>query len=114
MYSTHLGDLPLTRPVESAGDDHVYHLYVVRSEARENFRERLSKQGVGTLVHYERPIHQHPAYTSLERPGRLGISERLCAEVVSLPLYPELLDGEVEFVIDAVQASCLVRPRVAR
>ena len=56
---------------------------------------------------------QHPAYTSLERPGRLGISERLCAEVVSLPLYPELLD-EVEFVIDAVHASCLVRPRVAR
>ena len=87
---------------------------MVRSEVRENFRERLSKQGVGTLVHYERPIHQHPAYTSLVRPGRLGISERLCAEVVSLPLYPELLDEEVEFVIDAVHASFRVRSHVAR
>ena len=68
---------------------------------------------MSTLVHYDRPMHRHPRLPPLARPGRVRTSERLCKEVLSLPLYPELRDEEVEYVIDAVHAS-FPRLRVAQ
>ena len=53
---------------------------------------------MGTLVHYARAVHEHPAYAGLARPRRLARSERLAREVLSLPLYPELTDDEVKAV----------------
>ena len=53
-------------------------------------REALARRGIGTLVHYPRAVHEHPAYAALARPGKLARSERLAREVLSLPLYPEL------------------------
>jgi dTDP-4-amino-4,6-dideoxygalactose transaminase len=61
---------------------------------------------VGTLVHYPRAVHQHPAYAHLARPGRLARSERLAREVLSLPLYPELTDDEAARVADAAREAC--------
>jgi len=89
-------------PVEAPGRLHVYHLYVVRSPGRDELRERLVSRGVETLVHYPRPLHAHPAYAGLARGAELGVSERAAAEVVSLPLYPQLTDAEVEQVVAAV------------
>jgi dTDP-4-amino-4,6-dideoxygalactose transaminase len=80
---------------------HAHHLYVVRSRDRDALRRRLATRGIETLVHYPRAVHQHPGYARLGRAG-LDVSERLAAEVVSLPLYPELTDGEVEAVMDAL------------
>jgi dTDP-4-amino-4,6-dideoxygalactose transaminase len=88
---------------ERAGSRHVRHLYVVRSEERDALRARLAERGIETLVHYPRAVHQHPAYTELKRPG-LGESERLAAEVLSLPLYAELEDAEAETVAEALRA----------
>ena len=85
----------------------------MRAEQREALRGRLARRGVSTLVHYDRPVHRHSAYRRLARPGRLRTSERLCKEVLSLPLYPELRDEEVEYVIDAVHSS-FPRLRVAQ
>ena len=63
----------LTLPTEAAGAHHVYHLYVVRSPRRATlWRRRSTARGIGTLVHYPRAVHQHPAYAHLARPGRLG------------------------------------------
>ena len=76
------------------------HLFVVRAADRDAYRARLAAAGVETLVHYPLPVHGHPAYTRLARPG-LETSERLAREVVSLPLYPELTDEEAEVVIGA-------------
>ena len=112
-YDEGLAGLPVTLPAAAEADEHVWHLYVVRSEQRESLRGRLARRGVSTLVHYDRPIHRHSAYRRLDRPGRLRASERLCNEVLSLPLYPELRDEEVEFVIDAVHSS-FPRLRVAQ
>jgi len=53
-------------------------------------------------VHYARAVHQHPAYAHLNVDGRLHMSEQLSAEVLSLPLYPELADSEVERVAEAL------------
>ena len=113
-YDAELAGLPLVLPRPSVDAEHVHHLYVVRAQRREHFRDRLAHGGVSTLVHYERPIHHHPAYRSLARPGSLDTSERLSAEVVSLPLYPELRDEELAWVFAAVHASVSRRPRIAR
>jgi dTDP-4-amino-4,6-dideoxygalactose transaminase len=78
----------------------VHHLFVIRVPHREAFRARLAGAGVETLVHYPLPVHGHPAYARLARPG-LETSERLAREVVSLPLYPELTDDEAEAVARA-------------
>jgi dTDP-4-amino-4,6-dideoxygalactose transaminase len=101
-YDTVGDELGLERQVVPEGFRHAYHLYVIRSPDREGLRRRLAERGVETLVHYPRAVHQHPAYARLARPG-LEESERLAAEVLSLPLYPELSDDEVAAVIEAVE-----------
>jgi dTDP-4-amino-4,6-dideoxygalactose transaminase len=93
-------------PLERLPGEHVFHLYVVRASRREEFMQELERRGVETMVHYPLPIHGHPAYAYLAESGvSLERSERLAREVVSLPLYPELTDDEVEYVAGAVSAA---------
>ncbi len=90
-------------PVDEFAENHVWHLFVVRVPERERFIQYLSDNGIGTQVHYPTPIYQHPAYREmamLEKP----LTEKICAEVVSLPLAPYLSDDEVDYVIDVVNA----------
>jgi dTDP-3-amino-3,4,6-trideoxy-alpha-D-glucose transaminase len=82
----------------------VYHLFVVRSPRRDELRRSLAAAGIETLVHYPRAIHQHPAYADHGHAG-LTVSEQLAAEVLSLPLYPELADGAAREVAAAVRAA---------
>ncbi len=82
---------------------HVYHQFVVLSEDRDGFRERMAERGIETLVHYPTPIHRHVAYSHLAGALPLGVSERLCDRVVSLPVYPELEPAEVEAVASAAR-----------
>jgi dTDP-3-amino-3,4,6-trideoxy-alpha-D-glucose transaminase len=84
---------------------HAYHQFVALSEKRDNFRERMAERGVATLVHYPTPIHHHPAYAHLVGEVPLGVSERLCDRVVSLPVYPELTTDEVDAVATAARES---------
>jgi dTDP-4-amino-4,6-dideoxygalactose transaminase len=101
-YREALAGVGLRLPVEAEGRRHVHHLFVVRSPERDVLRARLRERGVETLVHYPQPVQLHPAYRHLARPGRLERSERAAREVVSLPLYAELTDGEAEAVVSAV------------
>jgi dTDP-4-amino-4,6-dideoxygalactose transaminase len=105
LYGEALADLDLGLPAAPPDRLHVFHLYVVRHPDRAGLREALLDRGVETLVHYPRPVHGHPAYAGLAREGRLETSERLAREVLSLPLYPELTEGEVEQVAGAVRES---------
>ena len=102
-YDVALADAPVE--LLDPGVEHVYHLYVVRSHERDALRERLRERGVEALVHYPRAVHQHAAWAQLDRPGQLAESERAAAEVLSLPLYPQLTDAEADAVIEAVLAG---------
>jgi dTDP-3-amino-3,4,6-trideoxy-alpha-D-glucose transaminase len=83
--------------------DHVYHLFVVRSDRRDELREHLSARGVGSAVHYPTPIHLTEAYADLGlAPGSLPVSERMAQRMCSLPLFPGMSDAELEQVSDAV------------
>jgi dTDP-4-amino-4,6-dideoxygalactose transaminase len=102
-YSTALSGVDV--PAPAAEGAHVYHLYAIRSPERDALRERLRERGIETLVHYALPVHHHPAWRELDRPGMLNASERAAAEVLSLPLYPQLRDDEADAVIEAVLAG---------
>jgi dTDP-3-amino-3,4,6-trideoxy-alpha-D-glucose transaminase len=95
----------LEGPVDGAMSRHAYHLYVVAVAERDAFRARLASAGVETLVHYPRAVHQHPAYANLTPHGGLPVSEALVRRVVSLPLYPEMSDAEVELVAAALSQA---------
>jgi dTDP-4-amino-4,6-dideoxygalactose transaminase len=79
---------------------HAWHLFVVRVRERDRFRAELADLGIETLVHYPLPIHGHAHYRRLDN-GSLHTSAALAEQVVSLPLFPELEDEEVERVAAA-------------
>jgi len=90
---------------ESGGGRHVFHCYVVRVPGgkRDALRQYLSERGIGTGVHYPVPIHLQEASAFLGyRHGDFPVTERLANEVVSLPMYPELTDTQVDTVAEAV------------
>lgn len=95
--------------------DHVYHLFVVRSEQRDELREHLARLGVASAVHYPTPIHLTEAYADLGlTPGSLPVSERLSERMCSLPLFPAMSDAEAERVADSVIAFAKDQGRSAR
>ncbi|MBA2297532.1 MAG: DegT/DnrJ/EryC1/StrS family aminotransferase [Actinobacteria bacterium] len=100
-YGRRLTESELTLPAEAAGTRHAWHLYVVRAREREPLRAVLASQGIETLVHYPRALHEHPGYRALARPG-LERSEELAREALSLPLYPQLEDDEADRVCAAL------------
>ena len=93
-------------PRERAGRASAWHLYTVRPRDRDGLQAHLAAQGIATAVHYPRPIHLQPAMAAAGgRPGDLPVSERLCDEVLSLPLYPELRLETVERVAAEVRRA---------
>jgi dTDP-3-amino-3,4,6-trideoxy-alpha-D-glucose transaminase len=104
FYLERLADTDVVLPAEAEGRKHCWHLFVVLASDRDTFRTRLRERGVETLVHYPEPIHRQAAYEHLPR-VEVPVSERLCEQVVSLPLYPELTDAEAEQVVEAVLAG---------
>ncbi len=104
-YDAGLAGTAVRPPKVRPGATHVYHLYVVRSGRREELRAFLARRGVGTAVHYPVPVHLQPAYRGRVRvAGSLAETERAAREVLSLPIYPELTDGEVATVIESIRA----------
>lgn len=97
------------------GREHVYHLYVVRSGARETVLNRLHRAGVAAGIHYPVPVHMQPAFRGrgFDRTP-LPHSEQAAAEVVSLPIYPELARESMEAVVAAVQAQASMAELGAR
>jgi dTDP-3-amino-3,4,6-trideoxy-alpha-D-glucose transaminase len=104
---------PVQLPFAEA--DHVYHLFVVRSEQRDELRDHLSQWGVASAVHYPTPIHLTEAYSHLGLgAGSLPVSESLSRQICSLPLFPGMTDAELQRVSTAICsfAQDRARPRV--
>jgi dTDP-3-amino-3,4,6-trideoxy-alpha-D-glucose transaminase len=89
----------------AADSDHVYHLFVVRSAARDALRDHLDGRGIASAVHYPTPIHLQPAYAELGLgPGSLPVAEQLAGENCSLPIFPAIEDREIEEIVAAVRS----------
>ena len=105
-YADALSQLGVPVPEICSGVRHAWHQFVIRHRNREQLRERLKAAGVGTLVHYPVPVHLQPAYRGwIQQAGSLRETEIAAREVVSLPLFPEMTDEQVDRVIEAVRAN---------
>jgi dTDP-4-amino-4,6-dideoxygalactose transaminase len=104
-YGSAFAGLPLRLPVEKPGCRHVYHLYVVRSDRRDQLRAHLDRDGVGTGIHYPYPVHVQPGLAQGARiPEPLTVTETVAREIVTLPLHPSLAQDQQARVIASVQA----------
>jgi dTDP-4-amino-4,6-dideoxygalactose transaminase len=103
LYASALAGLPLKIPSARFGSDHVWHVYAVLSPMRDELGTRLGRAGVGTLVHYPVPPHLQEALRELSyKAGDFPLTERICAEELSLPMWPGMTDMHVRRVADAV------------
>jgi len=97
--------LDLALPVERSGALHVYHQFVVRHANRDELRSHLDRDGIGTLIHYAVPVHLQPAYCGRIPLGQqLVETERAANEIVSLPMFPQLSDNQVDQVCASVRS----------
>lgn len=92
-------------PTVAEGCEHVYHIFAVRSQARDALEAHLNALGIGTNKHYPTPIHLQGAYRELGLgPGALPIAEEISATELSLPMYYGMTEEQVQAVIDAVNS----------
>jgi dTDP-4-amino-4,6-dideoxygalactose transaminase len=111
-YARQLASTPVIPPTERPGARHVYHAYVVRVRDRDAWRSRLAEAGVQTGVHYPVPVHLQPAYRDLGySQGDFPVAERAAREVLSLPIYPELTDEQIETIASLFRAGVAAAAR---
>ena len=92
QYNALLKHTPLSLPKEREGCEHVYHLYVVRSDNRDGTMDELAKENIFGGIHYTHPVHTHPGYSDQIQiaPKGLSITNKIVKEILTLPIYPEL------------------------
>ena len=88
-------------------ETHCYHKFVIDVDNRDILQRNLAIKGIETRVHYKEPLHELPAYADYAGPNILSVASALSRRVLSLPIYPELSDLEVEYIIDSVLDSAL-------
>jgi dTDP-4-amino-4,6-dideoxygalactose transaminase len=104
-YIEKLAHLPLDLPHEKAGQKCVYHAFVVQTYLRNNLRGFLQEQGIETKVQYPTPLHLQPAAEKLGyQHGDFPVAEQQCDTILSLPIYPELTDEQIEYCIASICA----------
>jgi dTDP-4-amino-4,6-dideoxygalactose transaminase len=102
-YDQLLKNTAVLTPALAPGVRHVYHVYAIRVSDRDSLQQSMLKSGVQTSIHYPIPVHLQPAYADLGyRRGDFPESEKAANEVLSLPLFPEMTEGQVETVVEAV------------
>jgi dTDP-4-amino-4,6-dideoxygalactose transaminase len=104
-YDAALAGASIEAPYRRPGAGHVFHQYVLRCENRAEVQAHFKAQGIGTGIHYPVPVHLQPAYKDRTALGPAGCTEtaRAAEEVLSLPMYPELSDGQVERICEALR-----------
>jgi dTDP-4-amino-4,6-dideoxygalactose transaminase len=104
IYAVGLADLPVQTPAQLPGREHIYHLYVIQVSERDRLQSFLAENGIQTLIHYPVPAHFQPAYMHLGyASGSLPVTESVAEVILSLPMYPQLSDDEVNRVVAAIR-----------
>jgi dTDP-4-amino-4,6-dideoxygalactose transaminase len=99
-------------PVEPAWSKAVYHLYVIRTKDRDALADKLKAAGVHTGLHYPLPVHLQKCYESWGyREGSFPVTERAAAEILSLPMFPNLTREQQQRVAAAIEASMRMETR---
>jgi dTDP-4-amino-4,6-dideoxygalactose transaminase len=103
-YDAGLKDLPLQLPLTAPGNGHVFHVYALLTPRRDELQKFLADRGVPTIIYYPRPLHLQKVYQDLgQRPGDFPNAESVSERILPLPMYPELEDEQVNYVIETVR-----------
>jgi dTDP-4-amino-4,6-dideoxygalactose transaminase len=107
LYSRFLADPGIRTPSEQSRTKHVFHQYTIRVKNRDAVKQKLDAGGItSSMIYYPVPLHMQAAYRELGmKPGSLPVSEMAAREVLSLPLYPELTEEQIEKVAGAVKTA---------
>jgi dTDP-4-amino-4,6-dideoxygalactose transaminase len=104
IYTQRLQGADIHCPAVRKEVDSVYHLYVIQTQERDSLRDFLREQGIQTLIHYPVPVHLQNAYRQLGcGPGDLPVTEECSRQILSLPLYPEMPESEIEEVASQIE-----------
>lgn len=105
LYNKLLGDIKeIQIPDELKNTYCVYHLYVIQAEDRDNLRKYLQGKGISTGLHYPVPIHMQKAYEFLGyKEGDFPVAEKAAKRILSLPMYPELTEGQIRYICDMIK-----------
>lgn len=109
LYNELLAEEPrVIRPAVGPDNTHVYHIYAVRVQDRDGVLQRMAAHGVNCAIHYPVPIHLQQAYGFLGLgPGSFPVAEQCAKEFLSLPMYPELTEEQIHFVVETLK-ECLL------
>jgi len=114
-YNRLLQSADVILPFEPQNSRAIYHLYVVRTSDREGFVEHLKEAGVGTGIHYPIPLHLQKAYAAMGyKQGDFPVTEKVSAEIVSLPMFPQLAAEQQARVAQAVSSFAAPAPKSSR
>src|SRR5205823_12315975 len=112
MYRERLGELPVRFQGTTPGEEHVYHLFQLRTTRRDGLLSHLRKAGIDAVVRYPAPIPLQKAFSDCNwRQGQFPVAERLAKELLCLPIRPDMSVAEVDYVCDHVTG--FFRPRSA-
>ncbi len=103
-YHELLADTPLQLPKEASWAESVYHLYVVRHPRRDDLKKHLEANKIGCALHYPLPLHLQKCYASLGyHQGDFPVAEKAARECLSLPIFPELTDAQIQRVAEVIK-----------
>lgn len=104
QYNEAFKDLDLVTPVCDENNQHVYHMYILQSEDREGILSKLKDKGVATGVYYPVPLHLQKVYKDLGyKEGDMPVSEYLSYRTFAIPVYPELNEKQIKYIIDSIK-----------
>ena len=103
-YAKGLSGLPLTLPRAKEGNTHVWHVYALLTDRRDELQSFLAERGVGTLIYYPVPLHRQKVYEDLGyEEGDFPVVVETSRRILPLPMYPELSDDQADYVVDVIR-----------
>ncbi len=104
LYSQKLASIPQVKtPTKEEYSKHIFHQYTIRVEKRDELQKFLSTKNIPTAIHYPIPLHMQPAFKGFAEEGSLPEAEKAAMEVISLPMHPDLLEEEIEFITNSIK-----------
>lgn len=104
LYIREWKHLEIKLPVPASFNEHAYHLFVIRTRTRDNIQSLLEKKGIQTLIHYPIPVHLQNSHRECSSQAKwLHQTEKCSKEILSIPLYPELDDHQIEYIVQEVK-----------
>lgn len=106
-YAQLLGELPLQLPIAKYQNidspEHVFHQYTLLSDQRDSIDKQLSENNIGHAIYYPMPLSDQPAYSSLCKKSDLSITNQVCERCISLPMFPEMSDQQIDIVANTIK-----------